>query len=186
MKSKPYYEMDFRLWMTIRRLFYCYGQPFLDNILYVENHLEFEDYKKRYKDFDEEFEKHFSLSAFYNSQVGSKLPLVTLDFRAIDSHMCDPRWIIDFNYSFATISPKDCRDDVVAITNSPEGIMLFKSKLATSFIEVLYKLDCLDMDDCPEFKVDFEITEETIGNLYQTSEMQFGTNNYQIQILTKC
>lgn len=186
MTSKPYYEMDYRLWMTIRRLIYCKGQPFLDNLLFVDNPLEFEDYSVRYKDFDNEFERHFSLSAFWDSQVGSKFPLIGLNFREVDGDVCDPIYIIDFNYAFATIAPKDCRDDVVNIINSPEGIMKFKSDIATSFVEVLSLIDCFKMDDCPELQVKFNITKTTIGDLYQTSEMQFGTNNYQIQILTKC
>lgn len=180
------YSIDYKLWITIRRLFYTHGQVFLDLILFIDDPTEFEDYHKRYKNFDEEFEKHFSLSAFWNSQVGSDYPLVLIDFQEVNGSWCDPEYLLYMNYAYATISPADCRDNSVDILNSPEGILGYKSKLEQAFLDVINMRDCVDMSDCPELYAKFRIGRIAHTSLNQANETQFGTSNYQIFISNNC
>lgn len=181
-----YESYDYRLWLTIRRLFYTMGQPFLDLILYVNNPLEFEDYKVRYNNFDEEFNKHFSATSFFNSQVGAHYPLVTIGFTSIDSSECMPEYLLTVPYSFSTIDPPDCHDSEIIATNSPEWVLWYKSQLEIRFFEVLSMIDCFEMDDCPGIKINFDIMDVRFSSLSQKDEIQNGLMSANLILYNQC
>lgn len=181
-------SIDLRLWMTIRRYVYTKGQPFLDLLLTIADKNEFTDYHKRYYNFDEEFEKHFTHEAYSRSQLGSQFPLVALGFRETKPGPCAPEYMILLNYAFQTISPRDCRDNgAVEIMNTPEGILRYKSALSAAFLDVICQapLNIKDLGD-DGLPVSYRLGAVRQTPLNQANEMQFGSNTYQVWIKTKC
>lgn len=182
------YSTELRLWATIRRYIYLHGQPFLDLLLAIDDPNEFEDYHKRYVNFDEEFESHFTHEAYSRSQLGTHFPMVALGFRQMNGSICSPEYVVVFNFAFQTISPRDCRDNgEVEITNTPEGILRYKSALENTFNDILCQatnhVKELGGDDLP---IRYRLGEVRTTPLNQSNEMQFGTGTYQVWTITKC
>lgn len=181
-----FYSIEYRLWLTISRLFRRYGQPYLDCILFVEDPTEFDDYRKRYRNFDEEFDNHFTTLSFARSQVGSHYPLTALEFIKLNRSMCDPVYDMHFHFAYSTIAPEDCDDHEVSILNTPAGILSYRSRLEYNFLLVLDMLDCLEMDDCPELKIRFKVVDSRPQPLSQSKEIQFGLTIYRLSMNINC
>lgn len=154
-------SLELKLFRTIKQLLYEQGQCVWDLLLY-KNDYSSDDNNQRYVNFRKESVKHFNLGAFFNEQVGANYPLLTVGFTQLKSSACFPKFSIDFDSYFSTVSPSDCKDEQVDICNTPECMLAYKSAMVESILCLLECFDAneLDLDDC--YKQNFNIIGQPI------------------------
>lgn len=159
----------YEIFRNLKRWLSLYGISLLDLILPVIDYTSNEPYT-RYDHFNTEFDKHFNLLAYYQSQAQPDFPLVLVSFTDISDSACWARFRVTFDIYFETISPDDCKDFRAEVCNTPESILAFQEAINMALCELMRSADD-DMraelfDDKPwEFPMNWVVDEEHYGEV---------------------
>lgn len=113
------------LYINIKKWLQIYGYEVLDYFI-VPDHPEETDPRKRYDNFDEQFNTHVGTSEHFQLNQGVDFPFLAIDIHCDSDDRCFSRVYIDFNVYYSTVSPTTGR---VCIENTPEGKLEYRDEV---------------------------------------------------------
>ncbi len=122
------------IYENLKAYMFTYETCILDNILCIQDE-NATDPELRYKNFKEEFPKHFT-SNIYGAGIPAdktyyKLPHISLEIIPRRSTSCEEIYTVSFIIDFQTISPGGCPEGCPCVPASSAGILGFVDNVAT-------------------------------------------------------
>nr|DAW32347.1 MAG TPA: hypothetical protein [Caudoviricetes sp.] len=113
------------LYINIKKWLQMYGANVLDYFIQPD-HPEERDPRKRYNNFDEQFNKHVGTSEHFQLNQGAEFPFLAIDIACDNSSKCFPKFYINFSVYYSSVSPPTGR---VCIENTPEGKLEYREEV---------------------------------------------------------
>lgn len=110
------------LYINIKKWLQMYGYEVLDFFI-VPDHPEETDPRKRYDNFDEQFNTHVGTSEHFQENQGVDFPYLAIDISCDKKHHCFSKLRVDLSVYYSTVSPPTGR---VCIENTPEGKLEYR------------------------------------------------------------
>ena len=129
------------IYENLKAFMYTFPSCLLDNILCIED-AGSNDPFTRYKDFQNQFYKHFT-SNIYGAGIPAdktmfKLPHISLEIIPRRSpNGCEDLYTVSFIVDFQTISPADCENGCPCVPASSAGILGFVDAVAQGINEMM-------------------------------------------------
>lgn len=113
------------LYINIKKWLQIYGYEILDLVMQAD-HLEETDPRKRYDNFDWQFNHHVGTSEHFQLNQGVEFPFLAIDISCYSSSTCFSRFEVRFSVYYSTVSPITGR---VCIGNTPEDRLEYRDKM---------------------------------------------------------
>ena len=102
-----------------------YGSGVLDYFIQPDNPDEL-DPRKRYNNFDEQFNKHVGTSEHFQLNQGVEFPFLAIDIACDNSSKCFSKLYVNFSVYYSPVTPPTGR---VCIENTPEGKLEYREEV---------------------------------------------------------
>ena len=109
--------MNSAIYINIKKWLQMYGAGVLDYFIQPD-HPEELDPRKRYDNFDVQFNQHVGTTEHFQLNQGAEFPFLAIDVSCDNSSKCFPRFYVTFSVYYSSVSPPTGR---VCIENTPEG-----------------------------------------------------------------
>ena len=113
------------LYINIKKWLQIYGYEILDYFIQPDN-LEETNPRKRYNNFDEQFNTHVGTSEHFQLNQGVEFPFLAIDISCDNSGRCFSKFRIDFSVYYSPVTPPTGR---VCIENTPEGKLEYREEV---------------------------------------------------------
>lgn len=114
------------LYINIKKWLQVYGYELLDYFIQPDNPEE-TDPRKRYNNFDYQFNTHVGTSEHFQLNQGVEFPFLAIDISPTDYDKgCFKRYEIRFSVYYSSVSPQTGR---VCIENTPEGKLEYRDEV---------------------------------------------------------
>lgn len=123
------------IYINIKKWLQLYGYEVLDYFIQVDNKDE-TDPRKRYREFDEQFNVHVGTSEHYENNQGWDTPFLAIDIVPDPLNKgCFKRYIVNFSVYYSSVSPITGRR---CIENTPEGKLEYRDGVYQAICEMIY------------------------------------------------
>jgi len=113
------------VYINIKKWLQMYGSEVLDYFIQPD-HPEELDPRKRYNNFDVQFNQHVGTSEHFQLNQGVEYPFLAIDISCDTSARCFTKVYINFSVYYSTVSPPTGR---VCVENTPEGKLEYREEV---------------------------------------------------------
>lgn len=121
------------VYINIKKWLQLYGADLLDYFI-KPDHPEENDPRKRYDNFDVQFNSHVGTSEHYQMNQGVEYPFLAIDINCDDTSKCFNKYYVSFAIHFSAVSPTTGR---VCVENTPEGKLEYREEVACQIKNML-------------------------------------------------
>lgn len=121
------------LYINIKKWLQIYGYEILDHLIQVD-HPEEKDPRKRYDNFDYQFNHHVGTSEHFQLNQGVDFPFLAIDISCVRGSKCFSRFTVRFSVYYSTVSPTTGR---VCIGNTPEDKLEYRDSIHCAISDML-------------------------------------------------
>ena len=121
------------LFINIKKWLQIYGYEVLDLIM-KPDYPEETDPRKRYKNFNYQFNHHVGTSEHFKMNQGVDYPYLAIDIECYHRTHCFDLYEVSFTVYYSTVSPASGR---VCIENTPEGKLEFRDNIHCAISNML-------------------------------------------------
>lgn len=113
------------IYINIKKWLQIYGHEVLDLFIQPDN-LDETDPRKRYNNFDVQFNSHVGTSEHFQLNQGAEFPFLAIDISCSNVGHCFSRYIVNFSVYYSPVTPPTGR---VCIENTPEGKLEYRENV---------------------------------------------------------
>lgn len=121
------------IYINIKKWLQIYGADVLDYFIQPDNPDE-RDPRKRYNNFDEQFNKHVGTSEHFQLNQGVEFPFLAIDISCDNKGRCFSKFRVQFSVYYSPVTPTTGR---VCIENTPEGKLEYREEVVCQLSKML-------------------------------------------------
>lgn len=123
------------IYINIKKWLQLYGYEVLDHFIQID-HEEETDPRKRYDNFDEQFNAHVATTSHYEHNHGWESPFLGIDVTPDPLNRgCFNKYIVNFSVIYSAVSPPAGRR---CVENTPEGKLEYRDSVCEALTDMIY------------------------------------------------